>query len=148
MQKYLLWKSSSFLNIFILSGCSVEFSLWKRSYSRNNCCEKKTVLKKEEKSVALKRKLAQTDGGRNHKVMFVSYYLNKFLKLYVSQTKKCLSSRSNHQYSQEFINFAIFTGKQLRWSLFLIELQPSRLATVLKETPTKVFSCEYCDANW
>ena len=30
-------------------------------------------------------------------------------------------------------NFAIFTGKHLCWSLFL------------KETPIKVFSCEYCE---
>ena len=30
-------------------------------------------------------------------------------------------------------HFAIFMGKQLYWSLFL-----------LKETPTQVFSCEYC----
>ena len=30
-------------------------------------------------------------------------------------------------------NFSIFTGKHLCWSLFL------------KETPTQVFSCEYCE---
>ena len=35
-------------------------------------------------------------------------------------------------------NLPIFTGKQLCWSLFLI-----RPANLLKETPTKVFSCEY-----
>ena len=56
--------------------------------------------------------------------------------------KKCLNSRSSHQrYSIEkavLKNFAIFTEKRLRWRLFLIELK-------LKETPTKVFSCEYCE---
>ena len=42
-------------------------------------------------------------------------------------------------------NFAIFTGKYLRWSLFSIRLQAFWLATLLKrkETPTQVFSCEF-----
>ena len=40
-------------------------------------------------------------------------------------------------------NFAIFTGKYLCWSFFLIKLQDSRPITLLKETPTQVFSCEY-----
>ena len=35
-------------------------------------------------------------------------------------------------------NYAIFIGKHLCWSLFLLK----RLFQ--KETPTKVFSCEYC----
>ena len=37
-------------------------------------------------------------------------------------------------------NFAIFTGKHLCWTLFLIELKARRSATLLKETPTQVFS--------
>ena len=36
-----------------------------------------------------------------------------------------------------FKNFAIFTEKNLCWSLFLIEFIKKRL------TPTEVFSCEY-----
>ena len=39
-------------------------------------------------------------------------------------------------------NFAIFTGKHLYRSLFLLELQALR--TYKKETPTQVFSCECC----
>ena len=40
-------------------------------------------------------------------------------------------------------NFAVLTGKQLCWSLFLVKLQASRLATLLKrETPKHVFFCE------
>ena len=42
-----------------------------------------------------------------------------------------------------FKNIAIFTGKHLWCSIFLIKLQVFRLATYLKETPTPVFSCEY-----
>ena len=39
-------------------------------------------------------------------------------------------------------NFAIFTGKQLCWSLFLIKLQAFRLATLLKrDSNTGVFLC-------
>ena len=40
-------------------------------------------------------------------------------------------------------NFAIFTGKNLRWSLFLIKLQDSG-----KETPTEVFFRELYKKNF
>ena len=63
--------------------------------------------------------------------------------------KKCLNSKSSHQRCSiekaVLKNFTIFTWKHLRWSLFFIELQASRPATVLRETPTKVFSREYCE---
>ena len=39
---------------------------------------------------------------------------------------------------------AIFIGKHLCWSLSLIKSQTFRPASLLKETPTQVFSCEYC----
>ena len=53
-------------------------------------------------------------------------------------------------------NFALFTGKHLCWSLFLIHLQAFRPATFLERgssmcfpvniaTPTQVFSCAYCE---
>ena len=42
-------------------------------------------------------------------------------------------------------NFASFTGKHPCWSLFLIKLQAFRVATLLKETPTQVFSSEICE---
>ena len=44
-----------------------------------------------------------------------------------------------------FKNFAIFKGKHLCRSLFLIKLQPWRPATLLKRDSTQVFSCEYCE---
>ena len=44
-----------------------------------------------------------------------------------------------------FKNFAIFTGKHLCWSLFLIKLQTSGLQLYQKEIPTQVFSCEICE---
>ena len=40
-------------------------------------------------------------------------------------------------------NFALFTGKHLRWSLFLIKLQARRPSTLSKRDSTQVFSCEY-----
>ena len=62
--------------------------------------------------------------------------------------KKCLNSRSSHQRCSiekvVFKNFAIFTGKRLCQSLLLMNLQASRTATFLKETPTQLFSYEYC----
>ena len=45
-----------------------------------------------------------------------------------------------------FKNFAIFTGKPLCWSLFLLKSLTWRFATLIKkETPTHVFFCEYCE---
>ena len=41
-------------------------------------------------------------------------------------------------------NFSIFTGKHSCWSRFVIKLKAFRSATLLKETPTQVFSYEYC----
>ena len=43
-------------------------------------------------------------------------------------------------------NFAIFTGKHLCWSIFLINLQG--LQIYQKETPTQVLSWEYCKNLW
>ena len=40
---------------------------------------------------------------------------------------------------------AATTRKHLHWSLFLIQLQAWRPAAVLKETPTKIFFCDYCE---
>ena len=42
-------------------------------------------------------------------------------------------------------NFADFTGKQLRWSFFLIKLKTLSPGTLLKKTPKHVFSCEICE---
>ena len=42
-------------------------------------------------------------------------------------------------------NFAIFTGKHLCWSLFLMKLQAWRPAILLKRDPTQVFYYEYLE---
>ena len=42
-------------------------------------------------------------------------------------------------------NFANFTEKNLCWILFLIMQQAFRSPTLLKETPTQLFSCKICD---
>ena len=45
-------------------------------------------------------------------------------------------------------NFAIFTRKNLCWSLFLIKFQDWRPTFLFKkrlQTPTQVFFCEYCE---
>ena len=80
VQKYLLWKGSSFLDIFILnssskkiavpeSNCGKELAVLKKSllcrifapkkklFWKNNSCEKVTVLKKEKTAPALKQLL-------------------------------------------------------------------------------------------
>ena len=76
-------------------------------------------------------------------------YLHKFWKLHISKQKKSLHSRTSHQRCSiekaVLKNFSIFTGKHLCWSFFLIQLQAWRPAILLKETPTQVFSCEFCE---
>ena len=58
----------------------------------------------------------------------------------------CKSSRRRCSVKKGvFKNFAIFTGKHLSWSLFLIKLQGLRPAILLKRDSTQVFSCEYCE---
>ena len=67
----------------------------------------------------------------------------------VISSKFCKKSRSSYQRCsvQKAVlkNFTIFTGIHLCRSLFLIKLQVFRPATLLKETPTQVFFCEYCE---
>ena len=58
--------------------------------------------------------------------------------------KKCLNSRSSHQRCSiekaVLKSFVIFTGKYLRWSFLLIDLQASRPAALLKrDSNTGVF---------
>ena len=61
-----------------------------------------------------------------------------------------VGKRSNSS-SQMFLktdvlkSFAIFTGKRMCWSLFLIKLQDWRPVFLFKETLTQVFFCEYCE---
>ena len=49
-------------------------------------------------------------------------------------------SKSSHQLflKAALKNFAVFTGKHLCWSLFLIKF------IYQKESPTQMFFCEYC----
>ena len=42
-------------------------------------------------------------------------------------------------------NLEIFMGKHMRWSLLLTKLQTFGPATLLRKTPTQVFSCEVCE---
>ena len=57
-------------------------------------------------------------------------------KVMYHKLKKCRMSRSSHQICSiekaVLKNFAIFIGKHLRWSLLLLDLRASRLATFLK----------------
>ena len=69
------------------------------------------------------------------------------LQIAVAMTYRSIyrSNRSQMSFNIGVLkNFAIFTGKHLRWSHFLIDLQIFRPATLLKETLTQVLSCEYC----
>ena len=71
-------------------------------------------------------------------------YLHQLLKLYMSQTKISMNSRSSHQRCSiekaVLRNFSIFSGKHLCWSLFLIQA-----CNFIKRDSNKVFSREYCE---
>ena len=60
------------------------------------------------------------------------------LSLFRSSHRKCSVKKSVLK------NFTNFTGKHLCWSLFLISLQVFGPATLLKYTPTLMFSYEIC----
>ena len=76
--------------------------------------------------------------------MFVSYYLHKFLKLYVSHTKEM--SQLQKQPSEVFYwksSSYKFRRKHVRYGLFLIEFQAQVwTANVLRDF-NKGFFCEY-----
>ena len=87
--------------------------------------------------------LAGIDRERNHQIMFVSCYFLNFIDMN-HKLKKCLNSRSSHQScsieKSVLKNFAIFTGKHLRWSLLLIDFRASRPATFFKsDSNTGIF---------
>ena len=67
-------------------------------------------------------------------------------KVMYHKIKKCLNSRSSHQSCSiekaVFKNFAIFTGKNLCWSLLLIDLRASKPATFLKRNSNTGVFCE------
>ena len=46
------------------------------------------------------------------------------------------------------VNFAIFTGKHLCWSLFLVQFQSSTYNFTKKEILAQVFSCEFSRSFW
>ena len=65
-------------------------------------------------------------------------------KVMCPKLKKCINSRSSHQTCSiekaVLKNFAIFTGKHLRWSLLLIDFRASRPATFFKsDSNTGIF---------
>ena len=70
------------------------------------------------------------------------YILMVNFKISFSKINASLSEPDDRRCSSKQV-FAIFAGKHLRWSLFFKKFQSFRPAT-LKETPAKVFSCEYC----
>ena len=77
-------------------------------------------------------------GAKNAQIhkFYVQYFLVNHCVHYRSCHHKCSFKKSILK------NFANFTGKRLCWSLFLIKLQVWRPATLRKETPTQIFSCE------
>ena len=74
-----------------------------------------------------------------NKLLYKRGFLKNFSKFsdkHKQQSSGCVQSKDVLK------NFANFTGKNLCWSLFLIKLEFWGPATLLKKTPTQVFSCE------
>ena len=63
--------------------------------------------------------------------------------------KKCLNSRSRHQRCsiEKAIlkNFAIFTGKHLRWTLFFNRVAGLKTCNCIKRDSNKDVFCGYCE---
>ena len=104
--------------------------VWKQSWTPDY----NTRIMKEKKTIAQEIWTASILYGKTSKEF---YRHIKFRKKYNKQNvfiKKAVLK-----------NFAIFTGKQLFWSLFFnknASLQSCNF--IKKETTTQVFSCEYC----
>ena len=112
LKKYLLRKCNCCVDVVTLKKCEkVAYPKIKLSWKRRNTCQRgnRYLQKKKKKKIDYwwnyfperfphpekhsyeipnEYWALQIDGGRNHSVMSVSWYLHKFLKLYVSQTKK------------------------------------------------------------
>ena len=91
----------------------------------------------------------------NQMIESISFPIRTLIKLVIINTTSTYiesyplscykSSRWRCFVKKDFLrNFVIFTGKQLRWSLFLIKLQSFGAANLLQKISTQVFSCEYC----
>ena len=79
-------------------------------------------------------------------ILLISAEIKKWKRHYFFFVKSTYfwSSRSQMFFKGGVLKtYAIFTGKYLHWSHFLIKFQSFRPAT-LKVTPMKVFYCDYC----
>ena len=83
-----------------------------------------------------------------HSKLVVSYFQN----CQKSQVKKDLLNTLLSEAvvrwcssKQMFLKFSQYSQENMRWSIFLKRLQPLRPATLLKKTPTQVFSREICE---
>ena len=81
--------------------------------------------------------------GRNHQVIFQSYYYHEFLKLYISQTKKCLNFRSSHQRCSikkaVFKHFSIFDENICVGVSFYQSCRPEGLQFYIKRLQHRCF---------
>ena len=91
------------------------------------------------------------DRGVLHWFCFLLFLFQSFFvfKIFKSQERGSRSAGKNGWYMffkiGVFFNFAIFTVKGMCWSPFLFKLQAWGTATLLKDTPSQVFSCESCE---
>ena len=76
---------------------------------------------------------------RNSNRCLITFFKKKYRS---SQRKYRRSHRRSSVKKSVLKNFANFTGKHLRWRIFLIMLQAFTLQAFYKETPTQVLSCE------
>ena len=80
----------------------------------------------------------------------MKYVLHNKFRMIIFHDQKALSLNFKSSRSQMFFkiyvkNLAMFTGKYLCWSYFLIQLQGCRTAILLeRDLTTQVLSCEYC----
>ena len=95
--------------------------------------------------------LARTDGGRNHYVMFVPYYLHKFLNLCISQTKE-LSQLQKQPPEVFYRKSCSYKFRNIHRKTPSLETLFNTVASAglktcncIKRDFNKVFFCEYCE---
>ena len=67
-------------------------------------------------------------------------FLNNFIQFSMQYITTIRTSRTQMFFETMLLKFAIFTGKHLRWSLFLVKLQVWRHVTLLKRDSNTCFS--------
>ena len=126
---------------------SIVFSVYKQNLRRNNLKIRIAMNAKTSVFVICVETIIYSLVYKLHDCTFKGKtYFCSIIKILTKLSQ--MKFRGSHQRFSIKIsvlkNCSIFTGKHLCWTIFLIKLQARRSQLFWEETPTQVFSCEYC----